>query len=616
MKSKTLLNGNFTLPSIFWRGIGWWGQHQRFWWIGVALFTVMWLGYDVGRVVTRADLVRMGGTSAGLMSYEKLEEEIAAGNAGRLLITSRQAARFVDANGMAWEVPDFGRQVNRSMLENLREHHIPVDGGISIDLAPVKTTASDVMVTAMLDIAVRLGFVAFYVFIIYIILKHLSSKNGSRFRKMTGANRPSVRIGDVAGHGNVKREVLEIVEYLRDASKYSAVGANPPRGILMHGPPGNGKTLIAKAIAGEADAYFLEQSASAFVQVYAGEGAKAVRQLFDEARKNKPCVIFIDEIDAMGESRSSASHGEYKQTLNELLTQMDGFKDNGGIVVIAATNRLEALDEALVRPGRFDRKVHVPLPSQSDRLEILKVHAGKLPSVSANLEHWARQTPGFSGASLASLVNEAAIEAARSGATVVTDLEFAAARDRVMLGVKDSSRMTSPRDKRFVAYHELGHALMRIHVGGEVEKVSIQPRGRSLGVTVSAANGNDSGLFTEQELRNEVLVLMGGRAAEEVFCDAITTGAADDMARASALARKALLTYGFGSHGPYVPESDGMIRDMEVKARQWVHSAYTNAIEVMKAHKEAMDALAPVLVEKEELEGAMLKEAFGSGQGV
>lgn len=597
---------------MFWRGINWWGQHQRWWWTGVALFTVMWLGYDVGQVVTRSELVRMGGASAGVVEYEELEARVNEGESGRLLITSRNGARFVDANGQAWDVPDFGRYANRDLLERLKENRVAVDGGISIDLTPVKTSASDVMVTVVADIAVRLGFVAFYVFIIYLVLKHLSGSKGNRFRKVSGADRPSVRISDVAGHDNVKHEVLEIVDYLRDGSRYKAVGANPPRGVLMYGPPGNGKTLIAKAIAGEAEAHFIEQSASSFVQVYAGEGAKAVRKLFEEARKNLPCVVFIDEIDAVGAARSGASHDERVQSLDALLTEMDGFANNDGIVVVAATNRLDVLDEALIRPGRFDRKVHVPLPSKDDRLAILKAHVARLPSVSANLEHWAGQTPGFSGASLAALVNEAAIEAARAGATSVTDLEFAAARDRVMLGVHDAARKPNARDRRFVSYHELGHALMRIHVGGTVEKVSIQPRGQSLGVTVSAAHDSESGLYTEEEIRAEILVLMGGRAAEEVFCGAITTGASDDMARASVLARKALLSYGFNSHGPYVPESPELLREMEEKAREWVSSAYRAAVEVMKANAEPIEKLVPRLLEAEELDGEEIVRALGA----
>ena len=592
--------------SWFWRAVDWWGRHQGYWWRAVILFTLVWLAYDVGRVVTRAELVRMGGTPQGTLTVLEAEKKAQELGGGRLLITSSQIARFIDANGKVWEIPEFGATVSKGAVERLKAAQVTVDGGISIDLNPVKTSPSDILAATFFDVIIKLGFIGIYAFLIYLVLRYLSNSNKHRFKTVGGANKPSVKIEDVAGHEGPKREVLEIVDYLRNPDSFKDLGARPPRGVLMFGPPGNGKTLLAKAIAGDADAHFLEQSASSFVQIYAGEGAKAIRLLFEQARKDLPCVIFIDEIDALGASRAAGGHDERIQTLNALLTEMDGFSDNEGLVVIAATNRLEVLDEALVRPGRFDRKVHVPLPSRTDRLEILRVHAKRLPHMSANLELWASQTPGFSGAALASLVNEAAIEAVRSKSSTVSDLEFAAARDRVMIGVKDVNRRTSDRDRRFVAFHELGHALMRMSVGGRVEKVSIQPRGMSLGVTLTVPEEIESELKTEQELRQEILVLMGGRAAEEVFCGAITNGASDDMQRASKLARLALLRYGFNSHGVYVPEDQGLIREMEEKARDWVQQAYLEAVETMKAHTDAMKSLALELMAEEELSGEAL----------
>lgn len=594
--------------SWFWKGVDWWGRHQRYWWLAITMLTLTWLAYDVGRVVTRADLVRMGGTAQGVLTVAEAESKARELGGGRLLVTSSQMARFIDANGKVWEIPEFGATISKGAVERLKAAQVTVDGGISIDLNPVKTSPSDILASTFFDVIIKLGFIGIYVFLIYLVLRYLSNSNKQRFKTVGGANKPSVKIEDVAGHEGPKREVLEIVDYLRDPESFKALGARPPRGVLMYGPPGNGKTLLAKAIAGDADAHFLEQSASSFVQIYAGEGAKAIRQLFDQARKSLPCVVFIDEIDALGSSRSNGGHDERIQTLNALLTEMDGFNDNEGLVVIAATNRLEVLDEALIRPGRFDRKVNVPLPSRSDRLAILRVHAARLPHMSADLELWASQTQGFSGAALASLVNEAAIEAVRNKASSVSDLEFAAARDRVMIGVKDLNRRPSDRDRRFVAFHELGHALMRMKVGGKVEKVSIQPRGLSLGVTLTAAEENESELKTEQELRQEILVLMGGRAAEQVFCGAITNGASDDMAKASKLARLALLTYGFDEHGPYVPQTEGLIKEMEEKARDWVGLAYQEAVDTMKSHTESMRNTALVLLDEEELSGAALAE--------
>ncbi len=595
------------LPHWFWRGVDWWGRHQRYWWLTVGALTLTWLAYDVGRVVARADLVRMGGEPRGALELSDVEAKAKEMGGGRLLITSPRSARFLDAAGQAWEVPAFGTTINRGSLERLKEYKVTVDGDVSIDLTPVKTSSRDVLAATFFDIAIKLGFIGFYVFIIYLILRHLSNSKGQRFRSVSMGEKPSFRISDVAGHEGAKREVLEVVDYLKDPSRYEEMGARPPSGVLMYGPPGNGKTLLAKAIAGEAKAHFIEQSASAFVQIYAGEGARAVRRLFEEARKNQPCVVFIDEIDAIGASRSGGGHDERIQTINALLTEMDGFGANDGIVVVAATNRLEVLDEALVRPGRFDRKVHIPLPSRDDRLAILKVHAKRLPRLTANLEHWANQTQGFSGASLASLVNEAAIEAARSGAANITDLEFAAARDRVLIGARDLARRPTERDRQFVAFHELGHALMRLRVGGKVEKVSIQPRGLALGVTVTATPEDESALRTEEEIRQEITVLMGGRAAEEVFCGAITTGAADDMARASQLARQALLRYGFEEHGPYVPESSELLKEMEEKARALVLGAYRKALETMRENEAEVRSLVHLLVEKEELSGLELE---------
>ncbi len=587
--------------SWFWKGVDWWGRHQRYWWLAVAMFTLTWLAYDVGRVVTRADLVRMGGTAHGTITVQEAETKAKDMGGGRLLVTSSQMARFIDASGKAWDIPEFGTTINRGAVDRLKAAQVTVDGGINIELNPVKTSPSDILASTLFDVVIKLGFIGMYVFLIYLVLRYLSNSNKQRFRSIAGHEKSTVKIQDVAGHEGPKREVLEIVDYLRDPDSYKRHGARPPRGVLMYGPPGNGKTLLAKAIAGEADAHFLEQSASSFVQIYAGEGARAIRRLFEEARKSLPCVVFIDEIDAIGGARSSAGHDERIQSLNALLTEMDGFNDNEGLVVIAATNRLEVLDEALIRPGRFDRKVNVPLPSRQDRLEILQVHAARLPRLTANLELWANQTQGFSGAALASLVNEAAIEAVRSNAPAVSDLEFAAARDRVMIGVRDVNRRPTDRDKKFVAFHELGHALMRMTVGGRVEKVSIQPRGMSLGVTLTAASEEESELKTEQELRQEILVLMGGRAAEQVFCGAITNGASDDMARASKLARLAILRYGFDSHGPYVPESEALIKEMEEKARDWVSGAYSEAVATMKAHTESMRNLAIQLMAEEEL---------------
>lgn len=607
--SPTRSFGN-SLPNAFWSVVGWWGRHQRYWWLTIGLLTVAWLGYDVGRVATRADLVSLGSVAKGAVSLSEVETKAKQYGGGRLILTSSSSARFIDGAGQAWEIPDFANTVTKQDLKVLKDSGVLIDGEVSIELTPVKTSPRDILASTLIDIAIKLLFIGFYAFIVYIILKHLNNARGQRFRSVANADKSTVRIADVAGHEGVKKEVLEIVEYLKDPARYDDVGARPPQGVLMHGPPGTGKTLLAKAIAGEADAHFIEQSASSFVQVYAGEGAKSVRKLFEEARKNRPCVIFIDEIDAIGTSRDRGGHDERIQTLNALLTEMDGFADNSGIVVVAATNRVEVLDDALVRPGRFDRKVHVPLPSRDERLAILEVHAKKLPTMQANLPYWADQTRGFSGAFLASLVNEAAIEAARKRQKEVGDAEFSAARDRVLIGSSDGARRASDKDRKVVAYHELGHAVVRLRKGGGVEKVSILPRGRSLGVTVTALAEIESALQTETEMRTELVVLMGGRAAEQSFCGGITGGASDDMERASQMARLGVLRYGFEGHGPYVPENDSLLREMEVSARTWVNTAYEEAVAIVKSDAQAIEELVVRLLEHDELSGEAIAAAI------
>lgn len=583
-----------------WSFVDWWGKHQRAWWLGLAAFMAVWMAYDLGRVITRAGLIGMGGQVQGVLSVSQLLEKAATTEGGRLVITSDNSARFIDREGISWEVANFGNDINQASLDGLRDANVSMEGSAAIDIRPAKVRSDDLLASAFFDIATKLAFVGIYVLIIYLVLRALNS-SGKRFRRIDGDKRPKLGIKDVAGHAGAKREVMEVVEYLRDPSSFDRVGARPPGGVLLHGPPGTGKTLLAKAIAGEANAAFLAQSASAFVQIYAGAGAQAVRKLFAEARKIRPCVIFIDEIDAVGASRSAMAHQEHIQCLNALLEEMDGFDDNTGIVVVAATNRLNVLDEGLLRPGRFDRKVHVPLPGRDDRLEIITVHAQRLPHLAANLSHWADQTKGFSGADLANLVNEAAVEAARANRNEVGDAEFAAARDRVLMGARDHGRTPSERDRQFVAYHEAGHALMRMVAGGRVEKVSILPRGGALGMTV-AVDDIERLLVTQDEVREQLLVLMGGRAAEQVMFNTVTGGAADDMERASHLAREAIHRYGFDALGPYIPKHDSMLRDIELRAAAWVKQAYEVAVRTVSNHRAQVSALATDLLDRDEVD--------------
>jgi len=358
-----------------------------------------------------------------------------------------------------------------------------------------------------------------------------------------------ITFADVAGVEEAKGEVQEIIDFLKDPQKFQKLGGKIPKGVLLVGSPGTGKTLLARAIAGEAGVPFFSISGSDFVEMFVGVGASRVRDLFEQAKKNAPCIIFIDEIDAVGRHRGAGlggGHDEREQTLNQLLVEMDGFEGNEGVIIIAATNRPDVLDPALLRPGRFDRQVVVPAPDVKGRLEILKVHTRNIPvDENVNLEHIARGTPGFSGADLANLVNEAALLAARKSKTKVENIDFESAKDKVLMGVERRSMIISESEKRNTAYHEAGHALVAKLTPGTdpIHKVSIIPRGRALGITQQLPI-DDRYTYSKEYLMKTLQVLMGGRAAEELALKHMTTGAGNDIERATELARKMVTEWG------------------------------------------------------------------------
>ena len=593
----------------FWGVLQWFASRQRWAWGAWGLVFIIWMSYDVGRVITQARMANAVSAPEGVVSLEKINQEIAQGEGGgRVLILTGNTARWIDREGKNWEIQSFADDITQADLKNWKANGVDVQGSISVNVVPIKTKSGDLLISSLTDLSLKFFMLAIYILIGFVLFGLFRS--GKRFKKIDQSQRPDVRIDDVAGQDGPKQELMEVVDYLRDPERFKKAGALPPQGVLLYGPPGTGKTLLAKAIAGEAQASFIEQNASAFVRIFAGAGADSVRKLFAEARKSRPCVIFIDEIDAVGGSRSSfGSHDERIQCLNALLAEMDGFADNTGIVVVAATNRLDSLDEALVRYGRFDRKVNVPLPGREDRVKILAVHDKKRPNVQANLEHWADQTQGFSGADLEGLVNEAAIEAARQNGDAITDREFAKARDRILLGARDMGRKLSAKDQVYVAHHEMGHAAIRKYYGGRVEKVSILPRSGSLGVTISVAE-EERLLLTPDQVRQELAVLMGGRAAEQVFFKTITGGAADDMQRASKIAREAIHRYGFDGMGPYVPEHESLIREGEMRASEWVNEAYQQALLIIETPKDEIGQLATLLVAQEELDEETLDRTW------
>ncbi len=434
-------------------------------------------------------------------------------------------------------------------------------------------------------------------------------------------NKPKVTFKDVAGIDEVKEEVAEIVDFLKNPKKYQQLGGRIPKGVLLAGAPGTGKTLLAKAIAGEANVPFLSVSGSEFVEMFVGVGASRVRDLFEQAKKHAPCIVFIDEIDAVGRKRGagiSGSHDEREQTLNQLLVEMDGFESSDGIIVIAATNRPDILDPALLRPGRFDRQIFVPLPDVKGRLEILKIHTKDKPlGEDVDLEVIARSTPGFSGADLANIVNEAALIAARKNHGKIMMEDFEEAKDKVTMGIERKSVVLSEKEKITTAYHEAGHALVAklLPNADKVHKITIIPRGKALGITQQLPE-EDRYTYTKEYLLDKLAVLFGGRVAEELALGTISTGAGNDIERATELARKMVAEWGmsekigpiavkireqFGEPVEIVSEELRRLIDKEVK--RIINETYNRTKELLSQNMNKLENLAKALLEKETLTG-------------
>ncbi|NDC35339.1 MAG: ATP-dependent metallopeptidase FtsH/Yme1/Tma family protein [Synechococcaceae bacterium WB9_2_112] len=446
-----------------------------------------------------------------------------------------------------------------------------------------------------------------------------------------------VTFGDVAGIEGAKLELTEVVDFLKNPDRFTAVGAKIPKGVLLVGPPGTGKTLLAKAVAGEAGVPFFSISGSEFVEMFVGVGASRVRDLFEQAKKNAPCIVFIDEIDAVGRQRGAGLGGgndEREQTLNQLLTEMDGFEGNTGIIIVAATNRPDVLDQALMRPGRFDRQVVVDRPDYSGRLQILEVHArGKTLAKDVDLDKVARRTPGFTGADLANLLNEAAILAARNQLTEISMDEVNDAIERVMAGPEKKDRVMSEKRKRLVAYHEAGHALVGALMPDydPVQKISIIPRGQAGGLTFFTPSEErmESGLYSRAYLQNQMAVALGGRVAEEIVYgdDEVTTGASNDLQQVARVARQMVTRFGMSDRlGPIAlgRSQGGMFLGRDIAAErdfsedtaaaiddevgQLVAEAHRRATSVLSANRTVLDRLADLLVEKETVDAEELQE--------
>jgi cell division protease FtsH len=455
--------------------------------------------------------------------------------------------------------------------------------------------------------------------------------------KLVDDQAKKITFKDVAGIDEAKEELEEIIDFLRTPQKFTKVGGKIPKGVLLVGAPGTGKTLLARAIAGEAGVPFFSISGSDFVEMFVGVGAARVRDLFQQAKRSAPCIIFIDEIDAVGRYRGAGlggGHDEREQTLNQLLAEMDGFDTNDGVILIAATNRPDVLDPALLRPGRFDRQVVVPMPDVKGREEILKVHTKKIPLASdVDLSTVAKGTPGFAGADLSNLVNEAALLAARKGKEKVEMVDLEESKDKILMGKERRSMVISEEEKKLAAYHESGHALVAKLLPGSdpIHKVSIVPRGQALGVTQQLPL-DEKHTYSKKYLLNRLAVLLGGRAAEELVFNDFTTGAGNDLAQATELARKMVCNWGMGEElGPlaFGPREEHVFLGKEIiQAREYseetakkidkevthiVTQTYQQVRDVLKNHMHLLHKLAQTLLEKETIDGSVLNRLTAEG---
>ncbi len=563
--------------------------------------------------------------------YSRFISQVESGNIEKVYISAdRSQARFPDPSGD-----------ERRILVNLPSDpglvDILTDNSVDIEVQRQVEENRLLQVLSTLLIPVLLLLVLFFV------LRRAQNGPGSQAMNFGKSKarvqmepQTQVTFGDVAGIDQAKLELTEVVDFLKNADRFTAVGAKIPKGVLLVGPPGTGKTLLAKAVAGEAGVPFFSISGSEFVEMFVGVGASRVRDLFEQAKTNAPCIVFIDEIDAVGRQRGAGLGGgndEREQTLNQLLTEMDGFEGNTGIIIVAATNRPDVLDAALLRPGRFDRQVVVDRPDYSGRLEILKVHSrGKTFSKDVDLEKIARRTPGFTGADLSNLLNEAAILAARRNLTEISMDEVNDAIDRVLAGPEKKDRVMSEKRKSLVAYHEAGHALVGALMPDydPVQKISIIPRGRAGGLTwfTPSEERLESGLYSRSYLQNQMAVALGGRLAEEiVFGDEeVTTGASNDLQQVARVARQMVTRFGMSEKlgpvalgrqqgNPFLGRDIASERDfseetasvIDSEVRGLVDVAYSRAKQVLVDNRHVLDQLADMLVDKETVDSDELQ---------
>ncbi len=539
-----------------------------------------------------------------------------------------------------------------SKTSNFKTTVLPNDGTVTeinnaaqqagTQITTLPESQSGIWLSLFLQLVVPLGI---FGFLMYNLLSSQMGQGGPRGvmnfgrSKATDQNKQKVKVrfSDVAGAEEEKQELVEVVEFLKDPRKFTALGARIPAGVLLEGPPGTGKTLLAKAVAGEANVPFFSISGSEFVEMFVGVGASRVRDLFENAKKNAPAIIFIDEIDAVGRQRGAGmggGHDEREQTLNQLLVEMDGFEGTEGVIVIAATNRSDVLDPALLRPGRFDRQILVGRPDVKGREAILKVHArNKKLAKEVDLKVIAQQTPGFSGAELENLLNEAALVAARRDKTAIDKLDVDEAHDRVIAGPAKKDRAISEKERKMVAFHEAGHTIVGMVLSDArvVHKVTIVPRGRAGGYAIMLPK-EDRFLMTKKELFEQVVGLLGGRAAEEFIFNEKTTGASNDFEQATGIVRSMITEYGMydelgtvqyeGNHQVFIGRdygqtkaySDQVAFEIDNAVRSIMKEAYAQALQILEEHKDQLTLIAEKLLELETLDERTIKALFETGE--
>lgn len=587
------------------------------WLFAISLVAAFLVYFVVREQMSRVRELRYDEFVQAVVQHRVQEVEISGQKAFGLLL---------DGTPFTVQLPDRTENLEQLLLQ----HQIPV----RFRGSPISAVQWQQFILSLL---LMLGFVGF----LFLIFRQMQAGNQQAFNfarsraRRYDQNQPRVTFDDVADLEEAKEELREVIEFLKNPQRFQALGAKVPKGVLLMGPPGSGKTLLARAVAGEAGVPFFHVSGSEFVEMFVGVGAARVRDLFEQAKANRPCIIFVDELDAVGRLRFAGiggGHDEREQTLNQLLVEMDGIEQNSGIIVIAATNRPDVLDPALLRPGRFDRRIVIDHPDAKGREAILRVHLrGKPIADDVDIEKLAKQTAGFSGADLANMVNEAAILAARKNKTKIEMSDFLEALEKVIAGPERKSRLITEKEKKILAYHESGHTLVsKLLKVREVTKVTIIPRGLALGYTLNLPQ-EDKYLMSKKELLDEMTVLLAGRAAEELVFGEVTTGSQNDLERVTELARRMVCEFGMSERlGPVTlgrktgpiflgrdivedrNYSEAVASEIDKEVRRIVEECYQRAKKLLQENRHILDAIANRLLEKETIDGEELDELLKS----